>query len=64
MFFFKGEGQNLSPGQGHVRSRRHPDRSCYISVDVSWQEKHIGTNGTALSLLYQNLETENSFDLI
>ena len=51
-----GRGQNLTSGQGHLRSRRDLDRSWCISVDASRQEKHIGTNRTALSLFYQKLE--------
>ena len=31
----KGQCQNLTSGQGYVRSRVEPNRSCRISVDVS-----------------------------
>ena len=35
-----------------------------MSVDVSIQEKHIGTISSALSLFCQKLEAKNEFDLL
>ena len=59
----KSQGQNLTSGQGHVRLRFNPDRSCCISVDASRREKRAGLNHTALSLFYQKLEAKNVFEL-
>ena len=58
----KGQFQNLTSGQGHVRSRVGTSRSYCISVDASTQEKHIGTIPSALSLFYQKLEAKNECD--
>ena len=64
MLTLESQGQNLTSGQGHLRSRRDPDRSCCVSVDTSRrQEKHSGTDSTALSLFHQKLEAKNAFDL-
>ena len=60
----KGQCQNLTSGQGHVRSCVKPSRSCCISVDASVREKHIGTIPSALPLFYQKLEAKNECDLM
>ena len=49
----KGQYQNLTLGQGHVRSGVGISTSYCISVDVSVQEKHIGIIPSVLSLFYQ-----------
>ena len=54
----RSQCQNVTLGQGHVRARADPDRSCCISVDASCPEKHIGINPTALFLFYQKLEAK------
>ena len=52
----KDQCQTLTLGQGHVRSRDEPSRSCCISVDASTRVKHTGAIPlpSALSLIYQS----------
>ena len=62
----KGQCQNLTSGQGHLRSRIEPSRSYYISINAYVQEKHIGIIPSALSLFYQKLRQKTnvtSYDL-
>ena len=40
----KSRGQNLTSGEGHVRSHGDPSKLCCILVDASGREKHIGSN--------------------
>ena len=49
----KGQGQNLTSGQGHVGDPR--SRSHCILIEVSWWEKHNETTLTSLSFLNQKL---------
>ena len=56
--------QNLTSGQGHVRSHVEPGRSYCMSVDVSMRVKHTGIIPNALSLFYQKLDANKEFDRI
>ena len=62
----KGQCQNMTSGQGHVRSRGESSRSCCISVEVSVRGKRIGDISSALSVFYQKLDAKTnlaSYDL-
>ena len=59
----KCQYQNLTSGQGHVRSRVDRSTSYRVSIDASVQEKRIGTIPSAVSLFYQKLEANNECDL-
>ena len=66
MLTLKVQSQNLTLGQGHLRSRIEPSRSYCISFDASVQEKHIGIIPSALCLFYQKLAAKTnvtSYDL-
>ena len=65
MLNLKSQGQNLTSGQGLVRSFGGTGRPCCTSVDASRRVKSIGLNPTDLSLFYQKLEAikKDVFDL-
>ena len=60
----KGQLVNLTPGQLRSRSQSDLSRSCCISEDASWWDKHFGTFPMSVSLFYQKLLAKMYGDLM
>ena len=60
MLALKGQCENLTSGQGHVRSCGKPIRSCCILADAFMRAKHIEAIPGAWSVFYQMLEEKTN----
>ena len=52
---FEWSDQYLTSGQGHVSSHVGPSRSCCISVDAHWKDKHNETMPISVALFDREL---------
>ena len=55
----RGQFKNLTSGHARSRSRCDLSRSCCISGNAPWWDKHCGTNPTSLAHFYQKLLAKN-----
>ena len=58
MMTLKGQGQNLTSGQGHVEVKVTETGQCCISFDASWREKSSETMRIAVAHFYKKLLAE------
>ena len=60
MITMKGQGQNLTSGQGHVEVKVTLICQCCTSFDVSWREESFEAMRTAVAHFYQKLLAKNN----
>ena len=58
MMTLKGQGQNLTSGQGHVEVKVIQIGQCCISFDASWRDESFETMRTDVAHFYEKLLAE------